>query len=187
MKYRLFRVPVKIVVFLVNTIPNTLLEVFIRNYPDRILGGRLRLCYYKRKFYSCGTENFICEGTKIFSPQLIQIGSRSSIGRYTELNPGPGKAPCLIIGDDTWIGPSCFFRTANHKFDDPDTLFIKQGHEEKTIILGNDIYVGAYCIFLGGAEVGDHSVIAAGSVVSTNIPPYSIVGGNPARVIRKRK
>ncbi|MFA7677874.1 MAG: acyltransferase, partial [Candidatus Omnitrophota bacterium] len=123
----------------------------------------------------------------ILFPNLIQIGSRSSLARYVELNPGPGQAPCLIIGEDTWIGPYCFFRTANHKFDNLDELFIKQGHDEKKIILGNDIYVGAHCIFLGGTEIGDHSIIAAGSVVSIKVPSYSVVAGNPARVIRKRK
>lgn len=173
--------------FLFVTVPSTLLNRFVVNTPDTMLGNRLRVWYYKRKFYACGTNVLIWEGVKIYFPHLIQIGSRSSIGRYTELNPGPGQTPCLVIGDDTWIGPNSFFRTANHRFDDPDRLFIEQGHEEKTIVLGNDIYVGAHCIFLGGAEVGDHSVVAAGSVVSTKIPPYSIVGGNPARVIRKRK
>lgn len=164
-----------------------LFKFVVKNLPAEFWGNRLRYLYYKNNFFSLGASTRIYEGCNIFFPELIQIGDRSSVNRYTELNPGPGAAPCLTIGDDTWIGPYCFFRTAHHRYDDPDKLFIEQGHEEKTIVLGNDIYVGAHCIFLGGSEVGDHCVIAAGSVVSTIIPSYSIVAGNPARVIRKRK
>lgn len=159
----------------------------INKWPSDLFGVRLRYWYYKRKFFFCGKKVKILEGCNIFYPALIKIGDCSGISRYVELNPGPSNEPCLIIGDDSWIGPYSFFRTANHKFDNPDVLFIKQGHENKKIIIGNDVYVGAHCIFLGGTEVGDHSVIAAGSVVSTKIPPYSIVAGNPARVVRLRK
>jgi len=167
--------------------PGFLLEAIVKRWHPDLVGDKIRSAYYKNRFFSFGKDSLIREGCCVYHPHLIQLGERSSVGRYTELNPGPGETPCLIIGDDTWIGPYCFFRTASHKFDDPDVLFIKQGHEEKKVILGNDIYTGAKCIFLGGAEVGDHCVIAAGSVVSTKIPSYSVVGGNPARVIRKRK
>lgn len=178
---------IKILILFPLKIIANLFRLVINKWPSDLFGKRLRYWYYKKKFSYCGEKVLIQEGCIIYYPDLIRIGDRSGISHYVELNPGPSDEPCLIIGNDTWIGPYSFFRTANHKFDDPDVLFIKQGHESKKIILGNDIYVGAHCIFLGGAEVGDHSVIAAGSVVSTKIPPYSIVAGNPARVVRLRK
>ncbi len=174
-------------VFILFSIPNLLFRWFVKNIAPELFGNRIRYWYYKRKFFAYGQDSLIHEGCVIYFPELIKIGSRSSIGRYTELNPGPGEAPCLIVGDDTWLGPYSFFRTANHRFDKLDELFIKQGHEEGKIVLGNDIWGGAHCIYLAGTEIGDHCVIAAGSVVSGKIPPYSIVGGNPARVIRLRK
>ncbi|MDP8212630.1 MAG: acyltransferase [Candidatus Zapsychrus exili] len=169
------------------SIPGIILRSITRVWPIELYGNNLRRWYYRKKFHSFGEKSIIQQGCTVFFPELMQIGHSSSVGRYTELNPGPGEKPCLVVGDNTWIGPYCFFRTSNHRFDDPDKLFIEQGSEEKKIILGDDVYVGAKCIFLGGADVGNHSVISAGSVVSIKIPPYSIVAGNPARVIRKRK
>lgn len=178
---------IKLLILLPFKMAAVLFQAVIDRWPSDLSGRRLRYWYYKNKFFSCGKDVKIHERCTIFFPNRIQIGFGSSIARYVELNPGPSDEPCLVIGNDTWIGPYCFFRTANHRFDNPDILFIKQGSENKKIILGNDIYVGAHCIFLGGAEVGDHSVIAAGSVVSIKIPSYSVVAGNPARVVRKRK
>lgn len=185
MKISVLSITKRLLVFLLDLIRCPLKEL-LRLLPVEFFGHKVRAWYYKNKFYSYGKKAQILEGVHIFFPELIQIGTNSSIGRYSELNPGPGEKPCLVIGDNTFIGPYCFFRTANHRFDNPHELFIKQGHDEKKIILGNDIYVGAHCIFLGGTEVGDHCVIAAGSVVSGKIPAYSIVAGNPARAIRSR-
>ncbi len=169
--------------------PSVFLRAIVDNFPSEVFGNRLRYLYYRKRFYSFGQNTQILQGCLIYYPELIQIGSNSSIGRFTDLNPGPGAgdAPYIIIGDYAFIGPYTYFRSANHLFGDPDKLFIEQGHEEKKIIIGNDVYCGAHCIFLGGTKIGDHCVIAAGSVVSGEIPPYSVVGGNPARVIRKRK
>lgn len=54
------------------------------------------------------------------------------------------------------------------------------------IIIGNDVWIGANCIILDGLTIGDGAVIAAGAVVTKNVPPYAIVGGNPARIIKYR-
>ena len=168
-------------------LPECMLRAVVKYLPCELMGNKVRFWYYRRRFFALGGKTVINEGCEIFFPQLIQVGINCSIGRYSELNPGPSQAtPCLIIGDNSWFGPYCFFRTANHKFDDPQTLFFLQGHEESKIVIGNGVYAGAHCIFLPGTEIGDHCVIAAGSVVSGKIPPYSIVAGNPARVVRKR-
>lgn len=67
----------------------------------------------------------------------------------------------------------------------PDNMF----YEEKNGIgvkIGNDVFIGAYAIILGGLTIGDGAVIAAGAVVTKNVPPYTVVGGVPAKQIKKR-
>ena len=60
-----------------------------------------------------------------------------------------------------------------------------RGHDEPTIV-GNDVWIGFGAVILGGVKIGDGAVIAAGAVVTKDVPPMSIVGGNPARVIKRR-
>ena len=55
-----------------------------------------------------------------------------------------------------------------------------------SLIIGNDVWIGASALFIGGHSIGDGAIIAAGSVVTKDVPPYAIVGGNPARIIRYR-
>ena len=65
---------------------------------------------------------------------------------------------------------------------------IKQEYDRlQPINIGNDVWIGARCIFLPGVNVGDGSVIGTGSVVTHDVEPYSIVAGNPAKLIRMRK
>ncbi len=62
----------------------------------------------------------------------------------------------------------------------------KYKHSKGDIIIGNDVWLGRRSIILSGVSIGDGAVIAAGAVVTKDVPPYTIVGGNPARIIRKR-
>lgn len=61
-----------------------------------------------------------------------------------------------------------------------------QGESKFQVIIGNDVWIGAHVLILGGVTIGDGAVIGAGSVVTKDVKPYSIVGGNPAKEIRKR-
>jgi len=181
----IIRLPLKI--FLVIDVS---IELFFKNFPYRLNGNYLRAYYYKKKFHSFGERTYLFPGSTIFRPDLISIGSDSSINQDCTLNPGPSHpdgGPCLVFADRCYIGPNCYFRTGNHKYDDPDKLFIDQGSSPNKIKIGYDVWVAANCIFLPGSEVGDHSVVAAGAVVSTKFPPYSVIAGNPARVVKKRK
>jgi len=59
--------------------------------------------------------------------------------------------------------------------------------EEEIIVVGDDVWIGSRSIILPGVNIGHGSIIAAGSIVTKNVPAYAIVGGNPARIIRMRK
>ena len=75
----------------------------------------------------------------------------------------------------------------SHEFKDINIPINLQGAEkEKPIIIGNDVWIGTRVIVLPGVIIGDHSIIAAGSVVTKSCKPYSIIGGVPAKLIKMR-
>ena len=94
----------------------------------------------------------------------------------------------LDIGNNVMCGPEVITYTNSHKFDSVTIPMCEQGYTtSKKIRIGNDVWIGARVIILPGITIGDGSIIGAGSVVTKNVPNYSIVAGNPAKIIRYRK
>lgn len=112
----------------------------------------------------------------------LKIGNNSAVGAYSFLGAQGG----ITIGNDVIIGPRVNFHSENHNYDDPNIAIRLQGETRQGIVVEDNCWVGAGSIFLDGVHVGTGSVVAAGSVVTKNVPPYSIVAGSPARVIKKR-
>lgn len=75
----------------------------------------------------------------------------------------------------------------NHGIDSLDIPIRAQAHTSKGVEIGSDVWIGTHAVILDGCNIGDHSVIAAGAVVTKSFPEYSIIGGNPARLIRDRR
>ena len=85
------------------------------------------------------------------------------------------------------MGTDVTIITRNHRFDRTDIPMMEQGfEEERPVYIGNDVWIGDRALILPGVHVGDGSIIAAGAVVTKDVPPYSIVAGVPARKIRDR-
>jgi acetyltransferase-like isoleucine patch superfamily enzyme len=93
----------------------------------------------------------------------------------------------LQIGDGVRIGAGVVIIPSNHVFADPDVPIYRQGNEGKGICIESDVWIGANCTVLDGVTIGQGSVIAAGAVVNKDVDPYSVVGGVPARLIKKRE
>ena len=87
----------------------------------------------------------------------------------------------LDIGDDVMIGPNVSILTAGHPLEPSQRHSATIG---KPIVIERNVWIAAGATILGGVTVGENSVIAAGSVVTRDVPPNTLVGGNPARVIR---
>ncbi|MBM6500838.1 acyltransferase [Flavobacterium macrobrachii] len=111
----------------------------------------------------------------------LKMGNNSAIGDYTHFG-APGG---IEIGNDVIMGSYISFHSENHNFSDTTKLIREQGVTSKGIKLGNNIWVGAKVTFLDGCVVGDNSVVAAGAVVNGIYPDNSVIGGVPARVIKK--
>ncbi|MCK2021282.1 MULTISPECIES: sugar O-acetyltransferase [Peribacillus] len=85
------------------------------------------------------------------------------------------------VGDNCMIGPNVGIYTAGHSIEPKDRN--KSGYGIP-IIIGNDVWIGGSCIILAGVTIGDNSIVAAGSVVTKNVPANTIVAGNPAKILK---
>lgn len=112
----------------------------------------------------------------------LVMGDNSAIGGYSFVGCGGG----VKIGADVIMGQYISFHSENHIFDRIDTTIRSQGVTRHGILIEDDCWVGAKATFLDGCHVGRGCVVAAGSVVRGKIPPYSVIGGVPARVLRRR-
>lgn len=112
----------------------------------------------------------------------ITIGQRSAIGAFNILL-GQGG---LDIGDDCLLGPNVTVVSENHIFQDPTVPIRNQGESRLPTRIGNDVWIGAGAVILGGSVIGDGAVVAAGAVVRGHVDSLSIVGGIPAKVLGHR-
>lgn len=87
----------------------------------------------------------------------------------------------LDIADDVMIGPNVSIITAGHPLEPSPRRAVTIG---KPIVIERNVWIAAGAMIIGGVTVGENSVVAAGSVVTRDVPPNTLVGGNPARVIR---
>lgn len=149
--------------------------------PGAFIGHWLRSACARRLFKSCGTGLRVAPGVRFGSGRRISIGNNSNLSFNSWLYGD------ITIGSYVMMGPRITIITENHRFDDPDVPMALQGQaESKPVVIDDDVWVGARSIILPGVTVGAHSIIGAGSVVTKDVPPWSIVGGNPAKVIRRR-
>jgi len=111
----------------------------------------------------------------------IRIGKNSLVGEYSVIR-GQGG---VQIGDRVYTSPFSQIIAVNHVFDDPKKPFVEQGLTAEGIIVEDDVWIGAGAIITDGVRVGKGAVIAAGAVVTKDVPPHTVVGGVPAKVIRQ--
>jgi acetyltransferase-like isoleucine patch superfamily enzyme len=117
-------------------------------------------------------------------------GARIRIGQGTFLNLGVmiASAGLVEVGEHCMFANGCFITDADHRFDDPKRPVPWQGFTSKgPTRVGDNVWCGAHVVITGGVTVGERCVIGANSVVTQDIPPYSVVAGAPAKVLRTIK
>ena len=83
------------------------------------------------------------------------------------------------------VGPQTIIWTQSHRYRKGTEIY-RQGMDDLPIVIGNDVWIAAHCTILKGVVIGDGAVVAAGSVVTHDVPPYTVVAGVPARVLKCR-
>lgn len=125
-------------------------------------------CYSVVESYSC-LNNAVGD---------LTIGDYTRIGLHNTLI-GPAH-----IGNHVNLAQNITVTGLNHNYQDASRRIDEQGVSTEKVIINDDVWIGANSVILPGVTIGEHSVIAAGSVVSRSIPPYSICAGIPAKVIK---
>ena len=152
-----------------------------------IVDVMLAFCY-KKQMISCGHHvTFKPSTSNIIGIENMSFGNYVRIHKYATLFSTDAK---LIIGNKVALGPKVTIMTGNHATDTIGS-FIWDVHTKKPglnkdVIIEDEIWAGSNVTILSGAHISRGCVIAAGSVVNKYIPPYSIVGGIPAKVIKFR-
>ena len=129
----------------------------------------------------------------------FSIGGKSVVESYSCINNAVGD---VVIGDHTRIGlhntiigpvtigshvnlaQGITVTALNHNFSDARKRIDQQGVSTAAVIISDDVWIGANAVVLPGVTIGRHSVIAAGAVVTKDVPPYSVAAGVPARIIK---
>lgn len=150
--------------------------------------------------YTCcfGEDSFVSPQAVVF-PDKLQIGDRSYIAggaliRNTTLTMGKDcsiNSYCVItgtitMGDGVRIASHVSMYGFNHGHTSTQIPIFQQPSTSKGIEIGDDVWIGAHSVIVDGVHIGAHSIIAAGSIVTKDVAAYSMIGGNPAKLIRSR-
>lgn len=157
----------------------------------------LRRDLAEHRGYEIGERCFLSELASVQNEELhfgpggyVAAGAYLSgslrAGRDCTINPYAVVRGNIRLGDAVRIGAHTSILAFNHTTDDPDTEVFRQPLRSLGITIGDDVWIGSHVVVLDGVTVGDRSVIAAGAVVTKDVPAGAVVGGNPARVLRWR-
>lgn len=132
------------------------------------------------RFKSVGRGCRIASGVFIY-PRQVELGKYCFLGRNCYLDGS------IIVGDYTMLAGNVSIIGGDHSFDSPTVLMRDSGREHwRTTVIGRDVWIGYGATILNGVQIGDGAIVAAGSVVTRAVAPYSIVAGSPARLVKMR-
>lgn len=153
--------------------------------------GIYKFCFLPFKlqlFASCGKNVIIGKGGS-FTYSNIHVGNNVFIGGNAMFMCTRAK---IILGNNIMFGPHVFIITGGHRMDIVGRYMTsirdneKRPEDDRDVIIQDDVWVGANSIILRGVTIGEGSVVAAGSVVTKDVIPYSVVGGSPAKILKMR-
>lgn len=145
--------------------------------------GRI-LC--RAKFRNFGENSYVRPHVTCVSTEKISIGNNVTLRPFTMLFAEGFDKINIEIYDNVLIGSGVHIYVANHEFRDVGKLIIDQGHSiSKKVVVKEGAWLGANAIILPGVTIGRNSVVGAGSIVTKDVPDYTVVAGNPAKIIKR--
>ncbi len=171
---------------LIYKISYLIYSVFISYLPGSNSSGiacKLRLFFIKRWVNSIGDGCIVMKGVEISIPQNLTIGHATGLGINAFISCG-GK---VSIGSRVLMGPDVKIFSTDHIWCPIDKTYFGKGLVSSPVIIEDDVWIGSGSIILKGVTIGRGATIAAGSVVTKNVPAYSIVGGVPAKFIKMKE
>lgn len=173
-----------------QTICLVLYYCFAKHLPQStnpFLGGiskRIRYQVVKQIFKRCGKNVNIEKGVNFGWGINVEIGDNSGLGvnAYVPMN--------IKIGENVMMGPECHILSQSHNFERTDIPMIQQGYKQTPGVrteIGNDVWIGRQVTMTPNRKIADGTIIGACCLLCKDFPPYSIVGGNPSKLIKSRK
>lgn len=154
----------------------------VNSLPSAGLGPKKRKVFYKFTMPNAVDFQFIHPGLVINFPENVKLGNNLIFNRNVSIT----ARSRVTLGENVLLGPNVVINDSNHLFSDIDLPINKQGHTAEEIIIEDDVWIASNCVILKGVHVGKGAVVAAGSVVTKDVPPYAVVAGVPARQIKTR-
>jgi galactoside O-acetyltransferase len=170
-------------------------------------GAFLRAFVLRRRVKRAGRRILVGTGVEITGHGNIELGDNIQLMKHSSLYAHDGGAikigsnffansnSCIAaaeggeitIGDNVLVAMNAVIRAADHTFADTDRPINQQQFSGGRIVIGDDCWICANAVITRDVTIGSHSVVAAGAVVTHDVEPWSVVGGVPARLIRKRR
>lgn len=120
-------------------------------------------------------ESFCCINNAVGD---VVIGDHTRIGIHNTII-GP-----VTIGSHVNLAQGITVTALNHNFEDPDRRIDEQGVSTSQVVIDDDVWIGTNAVVLPGVTIGKHSIVAAGAIVTKDVPPHSLVAGVPAKIIK---
>jgi acetyltransferase-like isoleucine patch superfamily enzyme len=153
---------------------------FLLFLPDEF--SKFRVRYYNKR--GCNIHKLTSLSPNVRIKGKFEMGEGSSIAQNCSIS---GESAGVFIGKNVMVAPNVVIVAFNHGFEKLDTPMVKQKNTESTIIIEDDVWIASNCTIGKGVTIGKGTIIAANSFVNRDIPPYSIAGGVPAKIIKTRK
>ena len=118
----------------------------------------------------------------VFNRENLRVGEGTVWGIGCILNADGG----ISIGKNVLLGYYVTIHSSNHVYTDTQKPIRTQGWIKDPVVIGDDVWIGAKSTILPGVHIGDGCIIGAGSVVTHNVPAYTVCAGNPAELIKRR-
>lgn len=135
----------------------------------------------------CGRLMLASCGKKVNIEKGALFSAKVSLGDYSGIGINAHISGTCTIGSHVMMGPNVTIITRNHKHDDLTQPMMFQGfEEERPVVIGNDVWIGERVMIMPGVHIGNGCILAAGAVVTHDVPDYAVVAGVPAKIIKMR-